>query len=266
MKSLWNCHHLKVFSELARASTTEAFGHINVVFCYWVRGWKSVTFLFAALYISVLFHPLNCVLTLLKRSPKLLVHLLKSKNWHVKLSPLPEVTSTSFTSAGTGKEHPGGWERAGEGWENSPGAVPAALWHLKELLSCINVAPRSPARGTAADSDQLAKTSQLSLQHQGRALTALQRRSGSEDAQWLLFKGKPQNTLSLVCYWIISPHFLYSHCCRLWKALEFHLLQHMAGRAIEMVFPNIPAWEEAPRVSCESLVQASGQERKQKKN
>nr|XP_041571296.1 uncharacterized protein LOC115494465 [Taeniopygia guttata] len=33
-----------------------------------------------ALCISVLFHPLTCVLTLLKRSPKLLVPLLKSKN------------------------------------------------------------------------------------------------------------------------------------------------------------------------------------------
>ncbi|XP_037987173.1 uncharacterized protein LOC119698759 isoform X2 [Motacilla alba alba] len=33
-----------------------------------------------ALCISVLFHPLTCVLTLLKRSPQLLVSLLKSKN------------------------------------------------------------------------------------------------------------------------------------------------------------------------------------------
>lgn len=82
------------------------FWQINVLFCYWINGWNRGTFLFAALCVAVLFCPLNCALTFLKkRSLQLLVPLLKSKNWgetacsQLSYMHLTELTSISCNSS-----------------------------------------------------------------------------------------------------------------------------------------------------------------------
>lgn len=96
-----------------------------------------------------------------------------------QLSYLPEETSTSctsFSSAGTGKRDLGGGERAGGTAQEQP---PAALGHLKDGASLHQCGPEESSLGHGSTFKSVAnRTSQLSLQHRGRALTALQHLAG----------------------------------------------------------------------------------------
>lgn len=60
------------------------FEQFIVSFCCWASGWHSITFLFAALCVAVLFCPLNCALTSLKKRALQLLVPLKPKNWEVR--------------------------------------------------------------------------------------------------------------------------------------------------------------------------------------
>lgn len=127
---------------------------------------------------------------------------------------------------------------------NSPGAASCSTSDTSRTLPfCINVALSNPARGTAAHSNQ-EQTRDQPAQSPRPSLNC------SPASHWILrctivaLKGQiPKYPVSCSLLHHLSP-VPVSSLLQAPKARGFHLLQHMAGRAIraiETVFPNIPA-------------------------